>query len=504
MISSSIHWNSSGTAAPSISAGFDGRYPRRLGTSGKVWAALDVFFVIALAIIATLYRLHASPKQAVFGLLHGTLIPGSSLEVLLIYLSGFSATLVFISRRLNLYNPMQLHGFLHEQRLSLQACLSSGLLLAGALYLARANDIPRSIVVATVFSVSACLGFRRFVYRISLQRNLSRGVGVRNVLIVGAGTRASALREQLEQRPSLGYRFRGFIEVPGEEPASVVRRDEIVGHLDDIFDRARMGFVEEILFAAPNSIEGMMTWLLEGARAHSIDLRVIPDPYDGFAWHNPVEYLGRIPSIPVHCQEIPEFGLFFKRLVDIIFSFVVLVILSPLMVTLALAIKFDSPGPVFYISERIGRKGRVFHCIKFRTMVEDAERRLADLAHMNERDGILFKISNDPRVTPLGRFLRKYSLDELPQFFNVLRGEMSVVGPRPAIAGEVSRYCLDDLRRLDVTPGITGLWQVQGRRDASFSSYVSLDVNYIENWSPWLDLKIILRTVGVVVAGTGS
>jgi exopolysaccharide biosynthesis polyprenyl glycosylphosphotransferase len=194
----------------------------------------------------------------------------------------------------------------------------------------------------------------------------------------------------------------------------------------------------------------------------------------------------------------------FKRLLDIIFSATVLVVLSPILIVLAIAIKLDSEGPVFYSSERIGKKARVFKCLKFRTMVQDAEKRRAEIMHMNERDGVLFKISNDPRITKMGRLLRKYSLDELPQFFNVLKGDMSVVGPRPPIASEVREYKLNHLRRLDVTPGITGLWQVQGRKDPSFDSYVSLDVTYIENWSIWLDFKIVLRTVAVVFAGTGT
>jgi lipopolysaccharide/colanic/teichoic acid biosynthesis glycosyltransferase len=164
----------------------------------------------------------------------------------------------------------------------------------------------------------------------------------------------------------------------------------------------------------------------------------------------------------------------------------------------------DTPGPIFYASERIGKKGRVFGCIKFRTMVPDAERRRAEILHMNERDSVLFKISNDPRITRTGRFLRKYSLDELPQLLNVLRGDMSLVGPRPPIASEVKRYELNHLRRLDVTPGVTGLWQVQARQDPSFDSYISLDTAYIENWSLWLDIKILVRTIGVVISGTGT
>jgi exopolysaccharide biosynthesis polyprenyl glycosylphosphotransferase len=244
--------------------------------------------------------------------------------------------------------------------------------------------------------------------------------------------------------------------------------------------------------------------VLMQARKHGVDLRIVPDLYDGLAWNSPIEYIGQFPTIPLHCGQAPELGLLVKRIFDILFSIAVLAVLLPLLLIVAIAVKLDSPGPVFYSSERIGKKGRVFHCTKFRTMVRDAEKRRADVMHMNERDDVLFKISNDPRITPLGRFLRKYSLDELPQFFNVLRGDMSVVGPRPPLASEVKEYKLSHLRRLDVTPGITGLWQVQGRQDPSFASYVSLDVTYIDNWSLWLDFKIIVRTIAVVFAGTGS
>ena len=226
--------------------------------------------------------------------------------------------------------------------------------------------------------------------------------------------------------------------------------------------------------------------------------------YDSLTWNNPVEYIGQFPTIPLHRSEVPEMQLLLKRVIDTILSAIVLVLLLPLLLIIAIAIKLDSPGPVLYLSERIGKKGRVFRCIKFRTMVHDADKLRAKMMHLNEREGILFKISDDPRITKLGRILRKYSLDELPQFFNVLRGDMSIVGPRPPIGSEVREYKLSHLRRLDVTPGITGLWQVQARQDPSFDSYISLDVTYIENWSIWLDFQIIMRTIGVVFAGTGT
>jgi exopolysaccharide biosynthesis polyprenyl glycosylphosphotransferase len=226
--------------------------------------------------------------------------------------------------------------------------------------------------------------------------------------------------------------------------------------------------------------------------------------YDGVSWNSPIEYIGQFPTIPLHSGHVPELGLLLKRVMDVILAVLTLVCLSPLLLVIAIAVKLDSPGPVLYFSDRIGKKGRVFRCIKFRTMVQDADKRRADILHMNERDGVLFKISKDPRITRLGSFLRKFSLDELPQFINVLRGEMSIVGPRPPLASEVREYKLSHLRRLDVTPGITGLWQVQARQDPSFDNYISLDVTYVDNWSIWLDLKILARTIVVVFAGTGT
>jgi exopolysaccharide biosynthesis polyprenyl glycosylphosphotransferase len=424
---------------------------------------------------------------------------------LLALLCGFTMALIGTSRRLRLYVPTRMSGILHEQRLSLQACFTSGLLLTGALYLLHASDIPRSIVLITVVLVTVTLSVRRFVYRVLLYRRYTHGVGTRNVLIVGTGPEAHVLRHHLESIRHLGYTFKGFIELPDCDSDSrfTAASSEVVGTLDTLFQNARKHFVDEIFFTSRCEREILQNVLAQ-ARIHGVDLRVVPDMYDGLAWNSPIEYIGQFPTIPLHCGHVPEVGLVFKRTFDVLFSIAVLIALLPMLLLIAIAIKLDSPGPILYFSERIGKKGHVFRCIKFRTMVRDAERRRADVMAMNERDGVLFKITNDPRLTKLGRFLRKYSLDELPQFYNVLRGEMSVVGPRPPLAGEVKKYDLSHLRRLDVTPGITGLWQVQGRQDPSFASYVSLDMRYIDNWSIWLDFKIIIRTIGVVFAGTGS
>jgi exopolysaccharide biosynthesis polyprenyl glycosylphosphotransferase len=279
--------------------------------------------------------------------------------------------------------------------------------------------------------------------------------------------------------------------------------DDVLGSLDELLPLARQSFADEIFLSVPCDAR-MVTRIVAQAREADVDIRVVPELYDGLARNSPIEYIGQFPTIALYREEIPMIGLFLKHMMDRLLSSLVLIILAPLMVVIAVIVKFDSPGPVFYCSDRLGKKGRVFRCIKFRTMVADAELRRAELLHMNEREGALFKIRKDPRITRFGRVLRKYSLDELPQFYNVLRGEMSVVGPRPALVSEGKRYDLSHLRRLDVEPGITGLWQVQARQDPSFDRYISLDVAYIENWSLWLDIKIFIRAIGVLFAATGS
>jgi exopolysaccharide biosynthesis polyprenyl glycosylphosphotransferase len=475
------------------------------GLRGKaaLWMWLDAFTVIGAAVLATLYDRHTGPVAGARGFVHNNLIQHRSWGILLGLLIGFTVTLIIISRRLQLYTPLRLNNILNEQGRSLQACFTSGLLLTGTLYLVKAEDIPRSIVLITVGLVTVSLSVRRLVYRIAFYRRFERGQGTRNVLIVGTGPEAHALRHHFESIRHLGYTFKGFIEFQGTDSAMAATAGDVVGNLETLFQNARREFVDEIFFTAPCE-RGIIQHVLEQARAHGVDLRVVPDLYDGLAWNRPIEYIGQFPTIPLHRGHVPEIGLVIKRAGDILVSLLALVGLFPLLVAIAIVVKLDSRGPIFYTAERIGKKGRVFRCIKFRTMTRDADQRRAEVMHMNEREGLLFKITNDPRITRTGRFLRKYSLDELPQFYNVLRGDMSVVGPRPPLACEVQEYKLSYLRRLDVTPGITGLWQVQSRQDPSFDNYISLDMAYIESWSLWLDLKIMVRTVGVVIQGTGS
>jgi exopolysaccharide biosynthesis polyprenyl glycosylphosphotransferase len=417
------------------------------------------------------------------------------------YLLVFSVYMVVFAQVYGLYRSSDSRSGLNEQRLTVQATLTSGLLLCGTLYLTKAYEVSRIVVAVTVFVTLLLLMVRRAVERKMRARRFLQGRETRNVLIVGDGRVAHALRNHLQALPHMGFRFMGFVSLDGDPEVS--ENPQVIGNIRNCVALARSLFVDEIYFSTPADKQTVIS-VVEDARAVGIDVRVVPDLYDGLAWNAPVEFIGQFPTIPLHRREFPRGSFILKRVMDVTLSLLALTVTAPFMLIIALLIRLDSEGPIFYKAERIGRKGRMFTCYKFRTMVVNADKLLKELAEKNERDGILFKMKNDPRITRVGARLRKYSLDELPQFFNVLIGDMSLVGPRPPLASEVEKYDLSHLRRLDVLPGITGLWQVEAREDPSFDSYISLDTAYVENWNLMLDLRILARTIGVVVGGTGS
>jgi exopolysaccharide biosynthesis polyprenyl glycosylphosphotransferase len=213
------------------------------------------------------------------------------------------------------------------------------------------------------------------------------------------------------------------------------------------------------------------------------------------------------PSRTIHAERIRRVQVpyaFWKRVLDVIGSLVIILALLPVLLVIAILVKLTSPGPIIYKQQRVGRGGRLFTFYKFRSMYRDADRRLQEVLDKNEKSGPIFKMKNDPRVTPVGRFLRKYSLDELPQLFNVLKGDMSLVGPRPPLPREVEQYNDRALQRLSVLPGITCLWQICGRSDTTFEEWLELDALYVENMSFWLDLKILMKTPLSVIRGQGA
>ncbi len=327
------------------------------------------------------------------------------------------------------------------------------------------------------------------------QRGVRTLSGTRNVLIVGAGGLGHRLANYLEEHPELGRSVCGFLDdrkLPGKG----------VAHTSDLAELARAGFVDEVILAGPHDREKTLR-VVRTARELRLDVKIAPDLF-GCEPARETEKIGDIPLISLHEERLPVAGLLLKRALDVAGSSLALILLAPVLLLLACLIRIESRGPVLYSALRAGRKGRPFRCYKFRTMVRDAEALKERLREQNQRQGPVFKIRDDPRITRVGRWLRRYSLDELPQLWNVLKGEMSLVGPRPHPLDDFSSYAIEHLSRLDVVPGMTGLWQVTARRDPSFQAGMNLDIEYIHRWSVGMDLKILLKTAAVVFRGSGE
>jgi len=378
-----------------------------------------------------------------------------------------------------------------------RAIVWASLLLTAVTRLVSLNHV--SVITASecaLLNAVVLVSLRLLKQRRAAKPNAT-GDSTRNVLIVGAGTTGRELATLLKRTPRFRRTVKGFIDQHGT-PA-----EDVLGRIGDLARVARAHFVDEVIITISQERELARQAVLEAHRNH-LDIKVVPDLFGCRMQESVIEQIGRLPLVAVHEEPIPAAGLFLKRALDLIFSAFFLLLASPVLGAIAIAVRLDSPGPALYRAERLGRKGRRFVCLKFRTMVNNADAMKDGLRVLNQREGPFFKIAEDPRITRVGHFLRRYSLDELPQLWNVLRGEMSLVGPRPHPLDDCQRYQLEHLRRLDVVPGITGLWQVTARRDPSFDKNLALDLEYIENWRLSLDLRILGKTLATLLGGTGA
>jgi exopolysaccharide biosynthesis polyprenyl glycosylphosphotransferase len=352
-------------------------------------------------------------------------------------------------------------------------------------------------VAGVILNCIGLSGWRQWRIHQQMRRCGSRPL---NVLIVGGGPAGRAVASYLERHPEHGRAVRGFLDDQKDFG--------VLGRVSDLARIARAEFADELVVTPAHPAgahePGFVEQVLAEARANHLDVRIVPQFVELGAEAEWIEKWGEIPVVALHREHLPHGKLVLKRGMDLAVATFALVLAAPFMAAIALMIALDSDGPALYAAERVGRKGRRFRCLKFRTMLREADAAKERLRAQNEREGPCFKIVRDPRITRLGRVLRRYSLDELPQLWNVVRGDMSLVGPRPHPVDDFARYELEHLRRLDVTPGITGLWQVTARQDPSFETNLALDLEYIEHWSPWLDVQILWRTVTVVLRGTGA
>jgi len=375
------------------------------------------------------------------------------------------------------------------------------------LFITKIHSISRlqigySFLLAALFiSIEKIFLIKYFRY----QRK--KGINTRNFLIVGTGKRAQDFINLINKNAEWGIKAIGLVDDDTSRvSAGTMYGYKILGTLDDIPNIIHNHVVDEVLFVVPrswlNKIEKIISYVCE---VEGIKVSVAIDLFEHRLAKAKYSYLDTLPLLTFDSTPDELIQLLIKRLFDFFSSIIAILILSPVFLITAIIIKASSKGPIFFRQKRCSLSGRRFTLYKFRTMVVDAESKLEELLAYNEMQGPVFKMENDPRLTKAGKFLRKFSIDELPQFWNVFRGDMSLVGPRPSLPAEVDKYEPWQRRRLSMRPGITCLWQARGRNKINdFNEWMELDLEYIDNWSLWFDFKILLKTVPVVLFGIGA
>jgi exopolysaccharide biosynthesis polyprenyl glycosylphosphotransferase len=369
-------------------------------------------------------------------------------------------------------------------------------------------ELVTSSFLAVFWALSTALTtLTRLTLRVILERFRIRGRNLRNILIVGTNSRALRFAELVEDKPTLGYHIKGFIdeEWRGVEKFRGMGR-ELVAHLSDFGTYLRDHVVDEVVIALPvSSHYAQCSNILRACEEQGVLVHILPDFFDVNHARLSLEVLEDQPVITLRTGAMEGWPVLVKRAVDLVVAAALLVLLTPLFILVAILIKLTSPGPVFFVQDRVGLHKRSFRFVKFRTMVQDAEHQQAALEKLNQVSGPVFKIWNDPRTTALGSILRKTSIDELPQLINVVLGDMSLVGPRPLPLRDYRAFDSDwHRRRFSVRPGMTCLWQIEGRNSIPFDRWMELDMQYIDQWSLWLDFKILANTLPAVVAGKGA
>jgi exopolysaccharide biosynthesis polyprenyl glycosylphosphotransferase len=411
---------------------------------------------------------------------------------------------------LDLYNSKRMQARRSEAIDIVKATSLSALVLGLASVVIGFRMVTPTFIAVFWFCSTSVMVASRLAIRTYLRQLRRHGRNLRNMLIVGTNSRAVEFAKTIRSKPELGYRILGFAddEWAGAEDLRT-NGWSVICNLQELPKFLRRSVVDEVVIAVPlRSFHNDASEIAIMCEQQGIMLHVLSDLF------NLKNRLPRAEEVEgshviTHSGGIGEgWPIVIKRAIDLTLSLALLIILAPLLLLAALLIKLTSPGPVFFVQKRVGFNKRVFSIYKFRTMVMDAEKKLQDIEHLNEVTGPVFKIKNDPRLTSVGKFLRKTSIDELPQFFNVLSGDMSLVGPRPlqlrdyelfTEAGEDWQRC-----RFSVRPGITCLWQVNGRSSLPFHKWMELDLQYVRNWSLWLDMQILAKTIPAVLRGSGA
>lgn len=423
----------------------------------------------------------------------------------------YSNVLIFVTliwlltfQLIGLYQEKKFTSLIDELAALFLGVTLSTLILLGLLFLNQEFWFSR-LVIANVWWIALLLLGTLRVVLFSLKKALrSRGWGVKNALILGAGEMGQILAKKIVKDRSLGYRVVGFLDDDPVKQGQVFHEIAVLGETSKIRGIVQDQKIEEVIIASAKFPAEKILDIITECERYGLEFKIVPGILELIASRVDADELGGIPLLTVKEIRLQGFNAAVKRSADIIFSSLGLLVLLPFFLFFAVLVKVTSAGQILFGQARVGLDGKIFKMCKFRSMIKDAEEKVSELEPLSEASGHLFKIKEDPRITPLGRFMRRFSVDEFPQLLNVLFGQMSLVGPRPPLPREVEKYTAWQMKRLRVRPGITGPWQVAGRSLLPFDEMVRLDIYYIENWSLWLDLKILLRTIPVVLFGSGA
>jgi exopolysaccharide biosynthesis polyprenyl glycosylphosphotransferase len=413
----------------------------------------------------------------------------------------FTGHLIFLNFKL--YHSKRLSEQSKEIADVLKATSSCAILILieGILFKIDVITLPVTAVFWCFYNLSTIVS--RVVLRYFLKWVRVHGRNLRHVLIIGTNLRAIQFAEKLLSSPELGYRLIGFVDDDwiGIDHLNKTK-NQLVCDLDNFQSFIRNNVVDEVIVALPvKSLYDQASRIITHCGEQGIIVRYLSSIFSS----SEIDYFSKYSLIPLSARTIYGYPSIAKRMIDIVLSSIFLFLSIPIFIIVPIAIKMLSPGPIFYIQERVGLGKRKFRLYKFRTMSQNAEENQNELEELNEAGGPVFKIKNDPRITPIGKFLRKTSIDEIPQFISVLKGDMSIVGPRPLPVRDYNGFNEDrHRRRFSVRPGITCLWQIQGRSTISFDRWMELDMEYIDRWSLWLDIKILIKTVPTVLKGIGA
>ncbi|MGZ8867711.1 MAG: sugar transferase [Thermoanaerobaculia bacterium] len=425
------------------------------------------------------------------------------------YLRVYPLVLIIWSILLFTYHSYHSHrtiSLVKEALTILRVVLVGNAILATFAYLWPLPFLSRTWFILFAVLSALLLLAEKIMVRVLARYVRSKGLNYRTILIVGTGRRALEIAGMIRNHKYWGYKLLGFVS-DGHHLSNGWASYRVWGTVPDlkkILESTKTEPIDEIVFAVTRKKLDEMKQIFLMCEELGIRTRVAMNIFQNRVARLEVEELEGVPFLTFTTTPSNETHLAMKRLLDVSVSMLILALSLPIILIAAIAIRLSSPGSVLFKQERLGLNGRIFTLYKFRTMIEDAHQRREEVSHLNEMNGPVFKSKADPRITRVGRFLRKFSLDELPQLWNVLKGDMSLVGPRPPIPEEVEAYHRWHRRRLSMKPGLTCLWQVSGRNNVDFDRWMELDLQYIDNWSPALDLKILLRTIPAVLLGKGA